>query len=398
MIRENLIGFFNNWLQEKEKAAKILEENRRYNAALKDDLVPGKSYPKDRRSYSLYNLKSAGILSNDLPSLLHKDAGILKTRYKIQGSIGQGNPSEIPWICIFDLEISKSAQEGFYIVYLFKSDMSGVYLSLNQGWTQYEKEFGVKLGRTEIKKNSEYSRSLLKSYQGFSPNPIELKATKSLGKGYELGNICSVYYPGNDIPSDLEIVDDLRNLLGVYRELKGFVGEDILGIKGKLCEEIYQNEIQRGKRKELGPGAILKKDKKQKVSSTSWSRDANISYTALSNAGFKCEYNPNHKTFKSASTGFQFVEAHHLIPMEFQDDFDVSIDVPENIISLCPTCHRAFHNSVPEYKKQLISNFYNKRKEALKSRGINIQVSKLYQYYRIPTNIDPVNKNPLSLF
>ena len=31
------------------------------------------------------------------------------------------------------------------------------------------------------------------------------------------------------------------------------------------------------------------------------------------------------------------MEAHHLIPMEFQDDFEHSIDVPENIISLCPT-------------------------------------------------------------
>ena len=82
----------------------------------------------------------------------------MKSKYKIQGSIGQGNPAEIPWICVFDLDITKSAQDGFYIVYLFTSDMSGVYLSLNQGWTQYEREYGTKEGRIEIKKNATVSK------------------------------------------------------------------------------------------------------------------------------------------------------------------------------------------------------------------------------------------------
>ena len=101
--------------------------------------------------------------------------------------------------------------------------MSGVYLSLNQGWTQYERQFGVKEGRAEISKNSKYAKSLLKSDQGFSYDLIDLKATKSLGKGYELGNICSVYYSADSIPSEVEIINDLRNLIGVYRELKGVV-------------------------------------------------------------------------------------------------------------------------------------------------------------------------------
>ena len=141
--------------------------------------------------------------------------------------------------------------------------MSGVYLSLNQGWTQYEREYGTKEGRIEIKNNATISKNLLKSDQGFSYSQIDLKATKSLGKGYELGNICSVYYDSNKIPAEEDLINDLRNLIGVYRELKGLVGSDIIDIKGQLDEDSFQVEIQKGKRKVLLSGAIQKKEKKK---------------------------------------------------------------------------------------------------------------------------------------
>lgn len=381
MIRENLLSFFNNWQLDKDNATDILSGNKKYNVDLKAGKIPGKSHPKDKKTYSLYELKSASIISKVLPKLFYEKAGIPKSKYKIQGSIGQGNPAEIPWICVFDLDITKSAQEGFYIVYLFNSDMSGVYLSLNQGWTQYERAFGTKEGRIEIKKNANYSKTLLKSDQGFSYAPINLNATKSLGKGYVLGNICSVFYDAKAIPPEEVLIDDLRNLIGVYRELKGLVGSDILDIKSQLNEEVFQEEIQNGRRKELQSGAIQKKEKKQSLPSTSWSRDANIAFTALDNADFKCENDIEHLTFVSAKTNHQFVEAHHLIPMEFQGEFSFSIDVPENIISLCPTCHRAFHNSVANYKENLISKFYDKRSNLLKERKIELAKEKLFKYY-----------------
>lgn len=386
MIRENLASFFNNWQIDKARATEVLSENKKYNSDLKSGKIPGKTHPENKKTYSLYDLNSASILSKELPTLLHRKAGLPKSNYKIQGSIGQGNPAEIPWICVFDLDITKSAQDGFYVVYLFKSDMSGVYLSLNQGWTQYEREYGTKEGRIEIKKNATVSKKLLKSDQGFSYSPIDLKATKSLGKGYELGNICSVYYDANAIPSEEDLINDLRNLIGVYRELKGRVGSDIIDIKGQLDEDSFQIEIQKGKRKELQSGAIQKKEKKQSSSSTSWARDSNIAFTALDNANFQCENDPTHKTFISARTGKQFVEAHHLIPMEYQGDFAVSIDVPENIISLCPNCHRAFHNSEPSIQEGLITKFFALRSSSLEERGIYVSLDKLLKYYKTTPN------------
>lgn len=381
MIRENIVNFFNSWPLDKDYANNVLSENKTYNATLKAGKITGKNYPEDKKTYSLYDLPSAKTLSKVIPSKIYKHAGIPANKYKIQGSIGQGNPAEIPWICVFDLDITSSAQEGFYIVYLFKSDMSGVYLSLNQGWTQYERQFGLKNGRDEIIKNANYAKSLLKSDQGFSYNAIDLKATKALGKGYELGNICSLYYSADAIPSEVEIINDLRNLIGVYRELKGFVGSEILEIQGTLDEDTFQEELQKGKRKELPEGAIQRKSKRESSSFSNWARDANISFTALYSANFKCENDNSHETFVSDKTGHQFVEAHHLIPMEFQSEFDVSIDVPENIISLCPNCHRAFHNSSKEFKEILVDKFYKSRINLLRQRSIEIEKEKLLEYY-----------------
>ncbi|MBY0001439.1 HNH endonuclease [Priestia aryabhattai] len=52
------------------------------------------------------------------------------------------------------------------------------------------------------------------------------------------------------------------------------------------------------------------------------------------------------------------MEAHHLIPMKKQNDYQNSIDVDGNIICLCPTCHRKIHVG-NNNKKELIKLLYN---------------------------------------
>ena len=58
-----------------------------------------------------------------------------RKEYKVSASAGQGGWAEVPWLGIFHKDVSTSAQEGYYIVYLFRGDSEGVYLSLNQGFT-----------------------------------------------------------------------------------------------------------------------------------------------------------------------------------------------------------------------------------------------------------------------
>lgn len=332
--------------------------------------------PRIVSSYDSYE-----IIVRKLPNLIKDKANIDLTKYIIEGSINTGNIADIPWICLFDKEITNTAQNGFYIVYLFDSEMNGVYLSLNQGFTQYKNEFGSEIGKNKIRQNAEFAKKLLKSVQGFSFDDINLHAVRDLGKGYEEGNICSKFYPAKSIPDDLILVDDLRNLIGVYRELKGYVGGNILEISEKIGEEEFQKNIQSGKVKPLQEGRIEKKAKKEASKGSSWARDPNIAFMALENAGHKCENDESHLTFISAKSGNQFMEAHHLIPMEFQDEFEPSIDVPQNIISLCPNCHRAFHNSEDTIRRELINRFYEKRVSLLKEREVEINLETLIRYY-----------------
>ena len=97
-------------------------------------------------------------------------------------------------------------------------------------------------------------------------------------------------------------------------------------------------------------------------------------------AHYQCEIDNNHKTFISKSTGKQYMEAHHLIPLEFEDLFPYSLDVEANVVSLCSVCHDEIHHGV-NYK-ELINILYEKRKEELKRYGIEISdVTYLYDMY-----------------
>lgn len=149
-----------------------------------------------------------------------------------------------------------------------------------------------------------------------------------------------------------------------------------------IDEEAYQGAIETAPTTII-PGGPIKAPQKAENSGASgkWPRKAGIAKNALESASFKCERDAEHKTFISRVTNENFVEAHHLVPMERQNDFDVSLDVPENILSLCPNCHSMFHHSHHADIIPLVSQFFDERKSALKERGIHIELEKLVGYY-----------------
>lgn len=139
-----------------------------------------------------------------------------KEKYLIKASVGAGQKNEIPWLCIFNKNITMSATKGIYICYLFKSDMSGFYLVLGQGITTFE-ELYKKEKYNNIKKVAEYFKNLI-SNNRFSKDPIDLKGTKGLAKGYEAGTIISKYYAKDNYTGE-EIINDLIVLKGIYDEI-----------------------------------------------------------------------------------------------------------------------------------------------------------------------------------
>jgi 5-methylcytosine-specific restriction enzyme B len=60
----------------------------------------------------------------------------------VKASMGQGNWATIPWISLLDTRETNTIQRGVYCVYLFREEMSGVYLALAQGVTEPKEQYG----------------------------------------------------------------------------------------------------------------------------------------------------------------------------------------------------------------------------------------------------------------
>jgi hypothetical protein len=113
-------------------------------------------------------------------------------------------------------EITKSAQKGLYLVYLFRSDMKGFYLSLNQGITYYENSFG-KDSFINAQKVSSYFRELLNTEQYLSRIDLVSKKNK-LARGYEASNIIAKYYELENF-SNMQLSQDLNKMIDLYNQI-----------------------------------------------------------------------------------------------------------------------------------------------------------------------------------
>ena len=114
------------------------------------------------------------------------------------------------------------------------------------------------------------------------------------------------------------------------------------------------------------------------VVSKKYTRDAYKAKKAIFNAGYECNIDKTHVSFKTKS-GKNYMEAHHLIPIGAQDDFNNSLDVDANIVCLCPNCHRKLHHGA-NIDNELLKLF-NDRKDGLKKSGIDITFDDLKKYY-----------------
>lgn len=102
---------------------------------------------------------------------------------------------------------------------------------------------------------------------------------------------------------------------------------------------------------------------------------------ALILAGFKCEIDNDHFTFIRKKQNVPYTEAHHLVPLAYSDLFEFSLDVEENIVSLCSTCHNQIHYGTDA--EQLIRKLYQSRKELLEGAGIVLSEEELLEMYGI---------------
>lgn len=109
----------------------------------------------------------------------------------------------------------------------------------------------------------------------------------------------------------------------------------------------------------------------------------NTKELAKKNAWYKCEYKSEHKTFKSNSTKNLYVEAHHLIPFSKRKEFEINIDIEENLVALCPNCHRKIHLAIKEEKIELLEPLYNLKIKNMIENWIKISKEELFSFYNV---------------
>lgn len=116
------------------------------------------------------------------------------------------------------------------------------------------------------------------------------------------------------------------------------------------------------------------------------SKNVRVRDKAMRKANYRCEYDDRHQTFQT-SNGLTYMEGHHLIPCTptntryYFKKYGVNIDCVENIVCLCPTCHRRVHFGSKEEKETILRKLWESRVDVLKDIGVDITFDDLFDLY-----------------
>lgn len=148
--------------------------------------------------------------------------------------------------------------------------------------------------------------------------------------------------------------------------------------------EIYQRDIYGLNNvlpKRISNKPQFKKDLVDKNGKKHYPRSPSIARESLEQTKYTCVLDSTHNTFKTKSLDRNYVEAHHLIPLKYHDDFNYSLDVHANIVSLCPNCHRMVHLGQTNEVSSALEILYENRKKVLFEVGLELSLDELKSVY-----------------
>lgn len=218
---------------------------------MRDDFEEVLLHQTDFSARNTTEMRRRGILVRQvIPAELGAWMGDLATAsgitdLHIQGKDGQGNKTVIPWVRVHSESRSAQATQGWYVVYLFSAEGDRVYLSLNQGTTQWNGADFIPRSRHQLLARVAWARQLLTSEPDFPDDwvdTIELDSRVKLGKGYEVGNVVAKEYLVDSIPSDDVLEADLTQAV---RWLSKVYAAEALGlyVPGEVGPELADAEL-----------------------------------------------------------------------------------------------------------------------------------------------------------
>ena len=201
------------------------------------------------------------------------------------------------------------------------------------------------------------------------------------------------YFLYNVQDFDINLIDEPKEIK--TKEIDENINEEVIEFEesdeekdDNYIEKIYKiNENNVNLEVAEGAYKIAPVILNEETISKKYKRNPLLGKIAIQKACYCCEHNPKHETFISAQSHKNFMEAHHLVPVKYQQliwaKYSVNIDCIENIVSLCPTCHRAFHNGTNEVKANIIEDVYQKLIPRYKSIGFNITLDEVKKLYKV---------------
>lgn len=170
----------------------------------------------------------------------------------------------------------------------------------------------------------------------------------------------------------------------VYRLLA-----DVLAYDKDDDAELFQQEVNESKETLICQNSSEKEPEyKSGENGIVVNKKANVSKAALNIVRFQCAYDSSHTTFQTAQKK-PYMEGHHLIPCtysnakSFWENQRRNIDCVENIVCLCPTCHRRIHFGSDSEKVEVIEKLFDKQSKALEAAGIKVTLDELKRLYKI---------------
>lgn len=270
----------------------------------------------------------ADFIRNVAPTEIQSSIG--SQSFVVEGSPGQGNWADVPWLAVFDPTITTSATRGYYVVYLFSADMEAVYLCLGQGTTSVREEFKAQT-HDELRRLAGLMRARLpEAKKRFSSEPIELGGRTRLALDYEPAVALSVRYDLRTLPPESDLQADLREMLSLYSKLiarggrdnfEDISGADAVDTEGATIEE--RRRYRQHRKIERSPKAAKRAKEVHGTVCQGCAIDFGIIY---------------------GTVGEGYIEAHHLTPLsELPEDVPVSLDPKTDFAVLCANCHRMVH-------------------------------------------------------
>lgn len=265
--------------------------------------------------------------ADQVSALVRADAPSLE----VKGSAGQGVWARGPWIGVFDPLVTTSAQSGYYVCYLFKEDMSGVYLSLTQGMTEAKKNYKAD-AKTSLLARAQNFRAMLGSrISDHLVLQIDLapSAPNNDTAFYEAGNICALYYSAQSMPDEATLREDVARMVSLYRDL---VEADLTADRSLDSEGDLPLEPM------LEDGTKFRLHKRIE-------RNTKLIKLVKQSKPCHCEVCGFDFGERYGELGSGFIEAHHLRSVSSLKGITAELDPVRDFAVLCSNCHRMVHKS-----------------------------------------------------